>query len=159
MKKIILSLSAFLLLAALIMSFTTPVKSDLKITKSKNAAGQWEFVIHNQTKHYIDQFWVAEVDAALKHEDHAWHEGHWTGDTHFIEPGGTMTLTLNDAHEAEYFMWTHDTHAHHGHLYKLHLDHDVDVNDSEEDSDEIDEVFGKEHHEGDEIELDDQDDD
>ena len=53
-----------------------------------------------------------------------------------------MTLTLNDAHEAEYFMWTHDAHAHHG-----HLDHDVDVNDQEEDSDEIDEVFGKEHHE------------
>jgi hypothetical protein len=50
-------------------------------------------------------------------------------------------------------------HAHHGHLYKLHLDHDVDVNDSEEDSDEIDEVFGKEHHEGDEIDLDDRDDD
>ncbi len=159
MKKIIVSLSAFLLLAAVIMSFTTPVKPDLKITKSKNAAGEWEFVIHNQTKHYIDQFWVAETGPALHHDAHVWHEGHWVEGTHYIEPGATMHLTLKDAHEAEYYMWTHDNHAHHGYLYKLHLDHDVDVNDQEEDADEVDDIFGKEHHEGDEIDLDDQDDD
>ncbi len=159
MKKIIVSLSAFLLLAAVIMSFTTPVKPDLKITKSKNAAGEWEFVIHNQTKHYIDQFWVAETGPALHHDAHVWHEGHWVEGTHYIEPGATMHLTLKDAHEAEYYMWTHDNHAHHGYLYKLHLDHDVDVNDQEEDADEMDDIFGKEHHEGDEIDLDDQDDD
>ena len=159
MKKIIASLSAFLLLAAVIMSFTTPVKPDLKITKSKNAAGEWEFVIHNQTKHYIDQFWVAETGPALHHDAHVWHEGHWVEGTHYIEPGATMHLTLKDAHEAEYYMWTHDNHAHHGYLYKLHLDHDVDVNDQEEDADEVDDIFGKEHHEGDEIDLDDQDDD
>jgi hypothetical protein len=159
MKKIILSLSSFLLLAAVIMSFTTPVKPDLKITKSKNAAGEWEFVIHNQTKHYIDQFWVAETGPALHHDAHVWHEGHWVEGTHYIEPGATMHLTLKDAHESEYYMWTHDNHAHHGYLYKLHLDHDVDVNDEEEDADEVDDIFGKEHHEGDEIDLDDQDDD
>ncbi len=159
MKKIVVSLSAFLLLAAVIMSFTTPVKPDLKITKSKNAAGEWEFVIHNQTKHYIDQFWVAETGPALHHDAHVWHEGHWVEGTHYIEPGATMHLTLKDAHEAEYYMWTHDNHAHHGYLYKLHLDHDVDVNDQEEDADEVDDIFGKEHHEGDEIDLDDQDDD
>lgn len=153
MKKIIF---AIFLMSALTGFAKTPTKPTVTLTK--NAAGEWEFVIHNQTKHYIDEFWVSAVDATHGGST-VWHKGHFVGDgDHFIAPGQTMHLTLHDAHEAEYFLYTHDTHDHHGYLYKLHLDHDVDVDDEEEDADEFDDVFGTEHHEGDEIDLDEHDD-
>jgi len=153
MKKI---LFAILLMSTLTGFANNPTRPSIKL--AKNAAGEWEFVIHNATKHYVDDFWVSAVD-----ETHGtatkWHKGHFVGaGDHFIAPGQTMHLTLHDVHEAEYFLYVEDRHTHHGFLYKLHLDHDVDVNDAEEDADDFDDIFGTEHHEGDDINLDEHDD-
>ena len=153
MKKIIF---AIFLMSTLTSFASNPTKP--KVTLTKNAAGDWEFVIHNQTKYFIDEFWTSAID-----ETHGsatkWHKGHFIGKgNHFIAPGETMHLTLHNVHEAEYYLYTNDDHAHHGHLYKLHLDHDVDIDNAEEDHDDIDEIFGTEHHDGDEIDLDEHDD-
>jgi hypothetical protein len=153
MKKIIF---AIFLMSTLTGFAKNPTKP--KVTLTKNAAGDWEFVIHNNTKYYIDEFWTSAIDethgAATK-----WHKGHFTKKgKHYIDPGGTMTLTLHDVHEGEYYLWTQDAHAHKGHLYVLHLDHDVDINNSDENHDLIDDIFGASHHDGDEIDLDDYDD-
>lgn len=141
MKKIFFAFIAILFMS----SFTLPEgnklnSSKLDIKLVKNSSGEWEFEIHNKTKYYIDEFWVAEVKG-----DHVkWHHGHFSGKQHYIAPGETMHLSVYDVKEGEYYMYTIDKHAHHNHLYKLHMDHDVDVDDEEEAEDEMDEVFGKE---------------
>jgi hypothetical protein len=140
MKKILFAFIAILFMS----SFTLPEgnklnSSKLDIKLVKNSSGEWEFEIHNKTKYYIDEFWVAEVKG-----DHVkWHHGHFSGKQHYIAPGETMHLTVYDVKEGEYYMYTIDKHDHHNHLYKLHMDHDVDVTDDEEEEDEMEEVFGK----------------
>jgi hypothetical protein len=140
MKKILFAFIAILFMS----SFTLPEgnklnSSKLDIKLVKNSSGEWEFEIHNKTKYYIDEFWVAEVKG-----DHVkWHHGHFSGKQHYIAPGETMHLTVYDVKEGEYYMYTIDKHDHHNHLYKLHMDHDVDVTDEEEEEDEMEEVFGK----------------
>ena len=167
MKKLILAFSAILLFAVVAMSFKSTPKAAVKskagisITKEKNANGEWEFVLHNNTKHHIDKFWVVDANDHNNYPALTWHEGHFVGGTHSIAPGEEMHLTLAGCKEGDYYMWTLDDHAHNGTLYKLHLDHDVDVNDEEEDDDDADMVhlFGKGHGDHDYIDLDDHDDD
>lgn len=158
MKKIIFILST-ILVAGSIMSFTIADKPNLTITKTKNAAGDWELKIHNETDHYIDEFYAADLQEALKHEAKAWHQGHWTGEQHFIAPDETITITLSDVEGGEYLIYTQDNHAHHGYLYKVDLDHGIELGDDDEQDDLVDDVFGKDKEQGEVVDMDDLDDD
>lgn len=161
MKKIIVAFSALLLLSVITMSFKSSSKPSVSISKVKNANGEWEFVLHNQTDHHIDKFWVVDANDHHNYPDLTWHEGHWVDGTHTIAPGTAMHLTLAGCAEGDFYMWTLDDHSHKGTLYKLHLDHDVDLNNEEEDDEDGDIVhlFGKGHGDHDYIDLDDHDDD
>jgi len=156
MKKIII-----LMLSLFVITVTTSVtgnamnKPTSKVKLVKTAASEWEFDIHNKTKYYMDDLWLAEVGSKGKIK---WHKVHFNKGTKWVAPGENLHLTVSDVSEGEYYLWSLDTHAHKGHLYKLHMDHDIDIDDASEDEEEIDDVFGSEHHEGDEIDLDDQDD-
>jgi hypothetical protein len=153
MKKILYAFFAILLMSSFNLPKVNVTNPKLDIKLVKNSSEEWEFDIHNKTKFYIDDFWVAEVKG-----DHVkWHHGHFTGKQHFIAPDETMHLKVYDVKEGDYYMYTIDKHDHHNHLYKLHMDHDVDVDDSEEEEEEeMVEVFGKKV--GEEFEPEDDDD-
>ena len=147
MKKILFAFIAIVLMS----SFILP-KGKLSIPKFD----EWEFVIHNKTKYHIDEFWVGEVKA----DKVTWHHGHFDDEDTSIAPGESMDLTVYDVEEGDYYLYTLDTIANRNHLYKLHMDHDVDVDDSAElDEEEMEEVFGKKVDEDFEPEDDDKEND
>ena len=141
MKKILFAFIAIVLMSSFTLPQGKTTNPGLEIKLVKNeVTDEWEFVIHNKTKFHIDEFWVGEV----KGDKVTWHHGHFEDDDTSIAPGETMELTVYDVTEGDYYLYTLDNVDHHNHLYKLHMDHDVDVDDSAElDEEDIEEIFGE----------------
>jgi hypothetical protein len=157
MKRILFAIIAVVLMSSFNLPKGKLNNPELDIKLVKNADDEWEFVIHNNSKYHIDEFWVGEI----KEDEEVWHHGHFEdGDDTSIAPGETMTLTVYNVGEGDYYLYTIDNVAHKNHMYKLHLDHDVDVDDSLElEEEEMEEVFGKKVDEDFEPEDDDKEND